>query len=96
MSITGILTVEPTTGLGVRYGSGQVGGAVWPFGYWALRDQDGVVLHDRQGHLVAREGDRIRMSGWIDSSNLVSHPCDPPEVEVLAPASTSAVPTPIR
>ena len=88
-SITGVLTVGPN-GLGIRYGSGQLGEVIWPFGYVAFKDELGVALYDRDGRLSARERDRIRMTGWIDSSNLVAHPCDPPDVEILVSGTSRA------
>lgn len=84
-AISGVLTPGPD-GLGIRYASGLVGGVIWPFGYLAFKDELGIGLYDRDRRLSAREGDRIRMDGWVDSNTLVAHPCDPLDVEVLAPA----------
>lgn len=84
MAIIGVLAPEPTYGLGPSNEAGQVVGVIWPFGYSARRDAEGTVLFDRLGRALAREGDRVRMAGWVDSRDGVAHPCAPPGLEVIA------------
>lgn len=84
MAIIGVLEPEPTYGLGLRNDAGQIGGVIWPFGYSARRDSSGVILFDRSGRALARDGDTVQMGGWIDSNDLVAHPCASPELEVVS------------
>jgi hypothetical protein len=84
-AIGGVLKTDFSWGLVIK-GDGRVFGVVWPFGYEARRDTDGVVLVDRDGHRLAREGDSIVMAGTIDHESGVMHPCDPPNLRVLATA----------
>jgi len=61
--VGGILVYDTTYGLGFR-GGDRVEVAVWPNGYSARREQDGVVvLIDPSGRVVAREGDTIVAAG---------------------------------
>jgi hypothetical protein len=44
--------------------------AVWPAGYSAYVVDGQMVLYDAEGRAVAREGDRVRMSGgWLPSTS---------------------------
>lgn len=62
-SVGGILTYDTTYGLGFK-SSGHVRVVVWPNGYSARREQDGVVvLIDPSSRVVAREGDHIVAAG---------------------------------
>lgn len=36
---------------------------IWPYGFEGRREEAGVVLVDRAGRIVAREGDRVRIGG---------------------------------
>lgn len=64
MSHTGWVALHMDTGLGVRDADGTVRGALWPSGYSAHRDADGVaVLVDAAGQPVARENDAISFGG---------------------------------
>ena len=61
--VGGILVYDTTYGLGFK-GGDRVEVAVWPNGYSARREQDGVVvLIDPSGRVVAREGDTIIAAG---------------------------------
>lgn len=61
--VGGILVYDTTYGLGFKSGD-VVHVAVWPNGYSARREQDGVVvLIDPSGRVVARERDTIAASG---------------------------------
>jgi hypothetical protein len=95
-TITGVLVSDPAFGIGLRYESGKAGGAIWPFGYSAIENAQGIELLNRTGEPVAHEGDRVRMDGWIDPNSLISHPCDPPHLQVLAPSSSRDEATPTR
>jgi hypothetical protein len=61
--VGGTLVYDATYGLGFKSGdSARV--AIWPNGYSARREQDGVVvLIDPSGQIVAREGNRIVAAG---------------------------------
>lgn len=74
---SGSIVAHAETGLGVRYADGQVRGAVWPFGYSARRDSDGVpVLIDAGGQPVARESDPISFGGGVIGGDGPIYPCD--------------------
>jgi hypothetical protein len=61
----GILKYDSTHGLGFKRGD-TVRVVVWPNGYSARREQDGVVvLIEPSGRVVAREGDTIFAAGGI-------------------------------
>jgi hypothetical protein len=83
MAIGGVLVGDPIYGVGLRNESGIVSGVIWPFGYTAARDTEGVILFDSGGTGLAREGDRVLMEGWIDFDTFVAHPCDPPRFHVV-------------
>lgn len=80
--IGGFLAADATYGLGVRDRAGEFAGVVWPFGYSARREANGIVLLDRSGVIVAREGDLVAMAGTV-TADLVQHPCFEPELEVV-------------
>ena len=79
----GWLTADPTFGLGLRDEpqGGPVYGVIWPNGWSARRDTSGIVLIDRGGDIVAREGDRIVMAGDM-SYGRINRPCDVPLLRV--------------
>jgi hypothetical protein len=83
MAILGVMVRDPTYGLGLRNEAGRTVGVIWPFGYSARRDEVGTILFNPRGQALAREGDSVRMAGWIDSGDHVAHPCDAPELEVI-------------
>ena len=74
-AVGGILAYDATYGLGFKSGD-SVRVVVWPNGYSARREQDGVVvLIDPSGLIVAREGDTIRAGGaFSDTATYVE--CD--------------------
>jgi hypothetical protein len=94
MAIIGVLAPEPTYGLGLRNEAGRVVGVIWPFGYFARRDDAGTILFNQGGRALAREGDTVQTAGWIDARDDVAHPCASPELEVIAPAAGSGFATP--
>ena len=62
-AVGGVLAFDSTYGLGFKSGD-RVGVVVWPHGYSARREQDGVVvLIDPSGRVVAREGDHLAAAG---------------------------------
>lgn len=79
-AIGGVLRTDFTWGLAVDADGTRLG-VIWPFGYTARRDSDGVALIDRAGKRVAVEGDSIEMAGTVQDG--VLHPCDPPDLRVL-------------
>lgn len=79
--IGGVLTADATWGLGLKSYS-TVDGVLWPFGYSARREPGGIVLLDRSGRIVAREGERIAMAGF-QSDDRVNHPCFEPDIELV-------------
>ena len=79
--IGGVLAADPTHGLGLRGETHGVASVVWPFGYAARRESSGIVLLDRSGQVVAREGDTVAMVGaWGDDGT--AYPCDQPDLKV--------------
>ena len=73
--VGGYLAADARWGVGVRWEiNGEVHGVVWPYGYSARREADGVVLLNRAGAVVAREGDRV-VAGGSAGDDGVSHPC---------------------
>ncbi len=82
--IGGVLTADPTYGLGVRDDSGLVHGVLWPYGYSARREPGGIVPIDRSGRIVAREGDNVVMGGVVNADG-VHWPCYEPYLEVVRP-----------
>jgi len=82
--IGGVLTPDPSYGLGVLGQDGAVHGVVWPNGYSAQRQAGVIILLDPPGQIVARQGDEVVMGGVIHG-NGVNYPCDPPELQVQPP-----------
>ena len=80
--ISGVLIQEAESGLGLLDGAGNVRGVVWPFGYSAGREFLRVVLIDRDGQTVAREGDRVEMTGGYGNGD-IAYPCSEPHLEVV-------------
>ena len=86
--VGGILVADPASGLAFKWSDGSVHGVVWPDGYSARREQDGVVvLIDPAGRIVAREGDEIVSAGAVNDYG-ITFPCGDLEVH---PSSTDAV-----
>ena len=86
MGIRGVLAWDSVVGLGLRNDSGHVTAVEWPFRYTARRDATGVILFDDAGTQIAREGDVIEMTGWTDHDAGLTHPCDPPDLNVVTKA----------
>lgn len=84
--VGGVLVADPAYGLAFKK-DGGTRGVVWPNGYSARREQDGVVvLIDPSGRIVAREGDTILSAGNGNDSD-VSFPCGDLQVN---PSSTDS------
>ncbi len=74
--VGGVLVADPAYGLAFR-GGDHVVDVVWPNGYSARREQDGVVvLVDPSGRAVAREGDRIEAAGTYGDDGTARPECD--------------------
>lgn len=82
-SVGGVLRSNLDWLLGLEW-DGKVHGVIWPYGYSARQDPDGLALLDREGTRLAKEGDRVQMAGTVNSDGLTV-PCDPPDLQVLAP-----------
>lgn len=80
--IGGVLVQEAESGLGLRGRDGNVRGVVWPFGYSAGREFLSVVLIDRAGQIVAREGDRVEMTGGYGNGD-IAYPCADPHLQIV-------------
>jgi hypothetical protein len=78
--IGGVLIGDDAYGLAIM-GDGGFKGVIWPNGYSARRDSDGIVLLDRSGKIVAREGDRVAMAG-VETADHVQHPCYDPDIRI--------------
>jgi hypothetical protein len=51
---------------------------VWPAGYHATLDHNRLSLYDADNHVVATDGDHVRMSGgYAPAGNFASEPCLP-------------------
>jgi hypothetical protein len=59
----GVLVTDERSGLGFAGDDGDPTPVMWPNGWTAWRVDGKVTLVDRQGRVVAREGDRIEMGG---------------------------------
>jgi len=79
--VGGVLVSDAAYGLAFK-SDGGAHGVVWPNGYSARREKDGVVvLIDPSGRIVAREGDTILSAGaWGD--NGIAFPCT--DLQVIA------------
>lgn len=77
--VGGVLVADPAYGLAFK-SDGATRGVVWPNGYSARREKDGVVvLIDPSGRTVAREGDAILSAGnWHGDD--IAFPCGDLEV----------------
>jgi hypothetical protein len=74
--IHGVLAADPHYGLGFK-ADGGVSPVVWPHGYSARRESDGiVVLVDAAGNVAAREGDRIEAAGAYNELGVPLAECD--------------------
>ena len=80
--IGGVLAADPADGLGLRGETRGVASVVWPFGYSARRESSGIVLLDRSGQKVAREGDTVAMAGALGDDG-TAYPCDQPDLKVV-------------
>lgn len=69
----GKLTRHAETGLGVTSADGTSTAVEWPFGYTARNELGKLVLLDKTGKVVAREGDEITVGGGF--GNTLWHAC---------------------
>ena len=63
MHISGTLVADPVYGLGLQQPDGSVRGVMWPFRWSARREADGIVLVNRAGEVVARQGHPVSWTG---------------------------------
>ena len=77
--MTGTLSRNGQTGLGVTGPDGKQTAVEWPFGYSAHIEGGVAVLVDNTGKSVAREGDQIQMGGGF--GNALWHACGPVTVQ---------------
>ena len=88
----GYLIADARTGLGIRFGA-DIHPVIWPVGFSARREVLGpLVLVDRNGQDVAREGDLVGMSGGFDA-NGVFHVCDKTTFDVTKPDTGTSLVT---
>ncbi len=80
--IGGFLATNDAFGLGVLDRQGKFAGVIWPFGFSARREPGAVVLVDRSGRIVARQGDLVVMAGTVGEDG-VQVPCFEADLEVL-------------
>jgi hypothetical protein len=81
--ISGYLVADATYGLALADSRGGHGyGVIWPNGYSARRDGDRLVLLDRSGTVVAREGQLIEMAGYSHLEGGIARPCYNPSLRV--------------
>lgn len=66
--LAGELVASTQSGLAVR-SADDVTEVLWPFGYSATREMNGLVLRDETGRIVAHEGQRVQMSGGMGANN---------------------------
>jgi hypothetical protein len=73
----GLLARNSRTGLGFAgYVHSPDADVIWPFGYSARIEGRLAVLVDREGRIVAREGDPLLLvGGWIDNDDSVFAAC---------------------
>jgi hypothetical protein len=67
--VNGVLAADPEWGLvlhGTAWGDLP---AIWPHGFFALRDGGTISLLSASHHIVAREGDRINTGGGVVTVN---------------------------
>lgn len=77
--ISGKLVVDSETGLGLMR-NGSTRAVKWPNGFSARRDENGIVLLDRTGGVLAHEGDDVAMDGVKDAD--FDYPCWEPNLVV--------------
>lgn len=65
--LAGSLVRQPQTGLGIAQSDVEISAVEWPFGYTARTEGGLVVLLDETGKVVAREHDRVSVSGGSGS-----------------------------
>jgi len=80
--VGGTVALDRNVGVGLRDRNGETHRVLWPFGFTAYRDFEGVKLVDGDGRIVAREGDEIATAGFRDDDG-VAHPCGP--IEIVQP-----------
>jgi hypothetical protein len=90
--VGGFLAADDRTGMGIRMGA-DVLPVIWPFGWSARRDLLGpLILVDRDGRDVAREGDQVALGGGFDRDDVL-HACDEPYLRVIEPGAAAALAT---
>lgn len=67
--LAGELIASNLSGLAVR-NADQVTEVLWPFGYSATRETNGLVLRDEMGKVLVHEGQRVQMSGGLGANNV--------------------------
>ena len=67
--LAGELVTSAQSGLAIR-NAADVTEVLWPYGYSAAREVDGVVLRDPAGEVVARVGDRVQMGGGFGAGGV--------------------------
>ena len=91
-SVGGFLAADGRAGLGIRMGA-EVLPVIWPHGWSARRDLLGpLILVDRDGRDVAREGDQVALGGGFDRDD-VFHACDEPYLRVIEPSPAAVLAT---
>ena len=78
--MTGRLTQNPQSGLGITNSDGQATPVEWPVGYTARDDVGRLALVDETGRVVAHEGDEIMVGGGFGRD--VWHACGPVSIVV--------------
>ena len=84
---TGVLTASGTDLL-LTDDTGTPDDVVWPDGYSVRRDGDALVLVNRFGFVMAREGDRIDVGGGVMTDDRF-HGCGDVVVRVAASQALS-------
>jgi hypothetical protein len=74
--VAGVLVADDVYGLAFESDAGRHG-VVWPNGYSARREQEGFVLIDPSGQVIAREGDQIVSMGsrGLEGDQEIAYPC---------------------
>lgn len=89
--LSGRLVPDPGRGLGLEgtdpQGNTHITHVVWPNGYSARQEQDGIVLLDPSGRVVAHQGEYISSAGSVDDQG-VAWPCGTIKVSASPSAST--------
>ena len=68
--ITGRLTRDPRSGLGLTTAGSPPVVVEWPFRYSAREEGGRVALLDETGKVVAQEGDMVQMGGGLGQMNI--------------------------